>query len=982
MRAETTHVSIKIASVIENDLKPESPTRVTSNRLPFIGALPPAVEDTLWAKTNLRDKSSQDWGLLTTHMCDSGLVSGWLWDHWASPMIKSTLARGLNGSETYARKVAVFLAAVHDVGKASPAFVAKVAHLSAAVEATGALHVNKHLGKSKAIADAAWHGIVGYHVLRRMIDGAGNQPTATARAYAAIVGAHHGNFPGYDQGRAERTTSPHGRDTWIQAQDRLVVESRRLARFTKAEWEHFRSTTPDPAIIPVLTGLVVMSDWLASNLTLFPLGSPPPKPSSDRLLSAMEALQLEPQMWEPQHITAENLRTEFSCRFGDFDPRPAQSAVVKHVAGLANPASLLILEAPTGVGKTEAALLAAEMLARRTGASGITVALPTRATSDAMYSRVGSWLSTLPGGDKLAAALTHGKAQFNTEYTSRLEPVTEPGTDVYDEDDCTDCAAQLHHWFAGARERVLADFTVGTIDQVLLYAAASKHFSVRHLGLAGKVLVLDEVHASDTYMNTFLRRSLRWLGKQGVPVVALTATLTPSLRQELHSAYSGSGATLDPKIVNNEILYTYLDFPEARKVSAYPVITSSSPGESTVTVDTIPKGRKRTVRVEVSDLTTPVELSDHLLRTIGRVGCGALVLNTVRRAQEAYEHLRSVLPEDQVILLHSRFTGVRRGEIEAEVKKLFGKGSDHRPRRFIVVSTQIVEQSLDLDFDVMLSDLAPIDLLVQRMGRVHRHDRPKRPRRHRIPKLIVGGYRRREGTVPAIESSFLMYARVHLLRTAAMLEARTSIAAPHDLPGLMRELDEGGDVPPGWETEMDAAWSRFVGDEKKAAGKANLFTLSYPEDENPVPWKRTDLPPISLTVRDSTPSVEVVIGFNRGGTLCLPDDGGPESGKQVTGFIDDDLGRAIAQRLVSLPPSVSNYLYATFPKSGSAAKDFVPECFRNGTRTWGRSGFTRGLGLMVLTPDAMDPETGRGSVSVGPKIFQIEYSPRTGLKIL
>ena len=949
---------------------------------PFLGALPPEVESTLWAKTNLRDRSSSEWGLLTTHMSDSGLVSGWIWDQWLSPLIRATISRGLSGSESYARKVAVFLAAVHDVGKASPAFVGKVERLSKDVESTGLLHVRNHLIPNKSAVNAAWHGVVGYHVVRRMIDKDGVSSSPTSQAYASIIGAHHGEFLGVDQGNAIRTSTPHGRGHWIKAQDQLALAARKMGGFTAREWEQFCTTVPDPSIIPLLTGLVVMSDWLASNIDYFPLGSPPPKPTDSRLVRAMEALQLPPQMWNPKNITPENMGPEFRTRFGMFDPRPAQQAMVSHVFGLSNPASLVILEAPTGVGKTESALLAAESLAHRTGAAGIMVALPTRATSDAMYTRIQSWLTSLPGGDKLSATLTHGKAQFNTEYTGRLDAVTHPGTDIYDEGAGTNCESNLHWWFTGSREKVLADFTVGTIDQVLLYAASSKHFSIRHLGLAGKVLVLDEVHASDTYMNVFLKRALRWLGRQGVPVVALTATLTPSLRQELHSAYSGTATALDPKIVNNSIRYDYLNFPEARLVTDYPVITSSSPGSDQVSVDAIPQSAKRTVRVEVSDRSTPVDLADQLLDELGRAGCGALVFNTVRRAQEAYEHLRSRLPSCQVILLHSRFTGVHRNIIEDRVKDMFGKDSDCRPKKFVVVSTQIIEQSLDLDFDLMVSDLAPIDLLIQRMGRIHRHYRPKRPRRHRVPRLIIGGCRRREGTVPIIEPSFVMYARAHLLRTAAMLESRTSISAPHDLPHLMRELDEGGPIPEGWEEEMRAAWARFVSDEQKATEKANLFSLAYPNSSDPVPWKRTDLPRISLTVRDSSPSVEVVIGFDRNGTPCLPNDGGPESAKPVNGDLTDELGRAIAQRLVTLPPSLSNRLYRTFPKSGSKAADFVPECFREGTRTWSGNGFTRGLGLLTLSPDPSDPEIGRGTIQAGEKLFRVEYGPKTGLRLL
>ena len=290
----------------------------------------------------------------------------------------------------------------------------------------------------------------------------------------------------------------------------------------------------------VATGLVIISDWIASNETLLPfLGGRLPEVSENagRGRWALDRLALLPP-WQPGDLpdTVDDL---FAVRFQfpeGAEPRPVQRAACEAVGAMSEP-GLVIIEAPMGEGKTEAALAAAEIMSRRWGAGGLQVALPTQATSDAMFDRVIQWLDTMGEANQTVGAITlsHGKARFNRLFQGLLRPgrLAEIGCD---EEFGTDPQHHLEHtvvahsWLSGRKKSQLANFVVGTIDQVLFAALKSRHLMLRHLALAGKIVLLDEVHAYDVFMNSYLKRVLTWLGAYHVPVLALSATLPAERR--------------------------------------------------------------------------------------------------------------------------------------------------------------------------------------------------------------------------------------------------------------------------------------------------------------------------------------------------------------------------------------------------------------------------------------------------------------------
>ena len=259
----------------------------------------------------------------------------------------------------------------------------------------------------------------------------------------------------------------------------------------------------DPQEEVLLTGLLIMADWIASNTEYFPLipveelGSMEDYPA--RVDRAWEKLAL-PFPWEAQPGIADP--QEFAVRFG-FAPNAVQRAVLEAVDTAAEP-GILILEAQMGVGKTEAALAAAEIMASRFGLGGVFFGLPTQATANGIFPRLLGWADTqseetLPQAIKLA----HGMAELNECYL-RLQ-----GRGVQLEEDAQEeHQVQVHQWFRGNKQALLANFVIGTVDQLLLAALAQKHVMLRHLGLAGKVVIIDECHAYDTYMNCYLDRAL------------------------------------------------------------------------------------------------------------------------------------------------------------------------------------------------------------------------------------------------------------------------------------------------------------------------------------------------------------------------------------------------------------------------------------------------------------------------------------------
>jgi len=370
---------------------------------------------------------------------------------------------------------------------------------------------------------------------------------------------------------------------------------------------------------------------------------------------------------------------------------------------------LFIMEDVTGAGKTEAAMVLVHRLMSAGLADGLYVGLPTMATANAMYARMAECYRGLyPKSELPSLILAHGARHLSAEFSDSIGwGILQPKDRNYalGEDSAS---AYCNAWFADNRKKaLLADIGVGTIDQSLLGVLPARHQSLRLLGLSRKVLLVDEVHAYDPYMKKLLENLLEMHASQGGSAVLLSATLPSAMKSDLLAAYAkGRGETV-PTLTSE----------------AYPLATQfPALAESQCAVATRPDVARW---VEVRRVNDPDAILALIAGAVENGQCVCWIRNTVDDARWACQQLRKVLGSEEIVqLFHSRYAMLDRQRIEADVLDRFGKGSDGAKRNGrVLISTQVVEQSLDLDFDVLISDLAPIDLLLQRAGRLHRHRR-------------------------------------------------------------------------------------------------------------------------------------------------------------------------------------------------------------------------------------------------------------------
>src|SRR5690349_10118717 len=456
----------------------------------------------VWAKTG-RDPQDRrcvtHWLPLHQHLADTAGVAGLLVDEWVSPQVVRRIAADLPGGVADVRTLATWLAAVHDVGKISPAFTVQVHD-----EAPALLDCMRRSGLavSPRLADdehrsRVRHEFVGQDVVRSWLaEELGFAFKRSAAQLACVVGSHHGVPPEPGdirlvQGRPDLA----GAGPWIRARGAALRWATDLVGGPEA-LKPFADVVVGPPTQALLTAVVIMADWIASNAEFFrldPLDTahrPPRAPDATRTAERVAAGWAEadlPPRWTPSPLG--DVRAAFEARFGRA-PRPVQVVAVEAAVTQPEP-GLVIVEAPMGEGKTEAALLAAEALAGRSGADGCFVALPTRATADAMFTRALRWMRALPGiGVRTSVMLAHGTASLNDAYRGLLAAghVADVGEDG-------DEAGIAHLWLRGRKKGPLAQFVIGTVDQALFAGLRSRHVMMRHLALAGKVVIIDEAHS-------------------------------------------------------------------------------------------------------------------------------------------------------------------------------------------------------------------------------------------------------------------------------------------------------------------------------------------------------------------------------------------------------------------------------------------------------------------------------------------------------
>ncbi|GLZ16131.1 CRISPR-associated helicase/endonuclease Cas3 [Actinomadura sp. NBRC 104425] len=800
----------------------------------------------VWGKTGEASRdaavAADEWHPLVAHLVDAANVAAWLWDHWLPKPLKDQVAAHLPGGAEDGRRLMSWLAALHDLGKASDFQSKSPFHARRGREA----------GLPFAERTKTPHSLVSAYALHGLLSEAG----WSAEWPSLVIGGHHGVFPGPRWRATAKRALVYEHPGWAKVRREIFQAVTGHLGVDVREWRQVNLPVP---VACAVAGAVILADWLASTESLYAYeGAFPddyPQRSAARVHGVREVMGLR-DVWRPDAELASKAPSEFyPTRWPRRinDPRDVQRRVLETAQGADGP-GLMIVEAPMGDGKTEAALAAAEVLAAKTGADGILVALPTQATANQMFGRVSDWLKAQ--GGRTTVVLAHGKADRQDDYRTLL--LRSVGVD-----EC-DGGITASRWLSGGKKRLLAPVVVGTIDQVLLAGVAVRHVALRHLGLTGKVLVIDEVHAYDAYMSTILRRVLAWLGALGVPVILLSATLPSRSRAELVSAYARREVPVPDD-------------------AEYPQVTWIGAGQRSAQAAEAKASKADVASVRFHDESEdPAGIVPLVRELLSEGGCALVIRNTVGRAQRTYDALAAAFGSDAVTLAHARFTMADRRAREQSLVDQFGPEQKARPSPHVVVATQVAEQSLDVDFDVLVSDLAPVDLLLQRLGRVHRHEDRARPERLRRPQLVVAGCRRLPDGPPRLPAgSVLVYGEHLLWRTAAALDGKAEIELPRAIPKLIEAVYGTERIgPDSWQRDL----LRAADDERARRESMELAArqILLPEPDCPSLARIGDIgegheesdAQVQATVRLGARTIEVVL---------LRDSGRPGRARPVSG---------------------------------------------------------------------------------------------------
>lgn len=631
------------------------------------------------AKTN----STGLWECIPQHLIDTTYVMKYLSDPLAGWVTPSFIeATGI--CESVFEKVCVFLAATHDIAKFTPAFQKKISYNLPGLNDRLLSHgfdINHEF-----VSNHFYHAFVSGAILHEYYN--------VEESICEVVAAHHG-IP-RDNGREFKWSYPfrHYKGTILGKQDEfkeLWDETiKRAEQVSSIKCTELPPLSYSAQIL--LSGLLITADWIASNEVFFPLFPPWETNTVTDEKRGMSGYKASGAWrgWFPQTFMFSD--SIFFDRFG-FRPNNLQE-----IAGNAasTGAKLLIIEGPMGGGKTEAALMCSEIMAAQNACGGFYIGLPTQATSNGLFSRVISWASKASENLAVSINLAHGGALYNNEFKALQVNASDEEPNL-----------SVNKWMSRRHQKLMSDFVDGTIDQALVMSLNRKFFMLLHGQMAGKVVVMDEVHSYDAYTNAYLETTLAYLGYYHCPVVLLSATLTNEKKLDFIKAYSQQAEGI------------------FNKTNGYPCATWWD--GNTLHEDIIPDSDIRKINISVQWVQC-YDLAEKIKSLLNHGGCAGIIRNTVKEAIKTYLLLKRVLIDYRVVLIHSRFLMDDRSELERRIIKLTGKKSTANDRnKLVVIGTQVLEQSLDIDFDVLFTDPCPMDLLFQRLGRQHRHVR-NRPR--------------------------------------------------------------------------------------------------------------------------------------------------------------------------------------------------------------------------------------------------------------
>ena len=655
-----------------------------------------------WGKT--ADDGS--YHLLPYHCLDVAAV-GWLL--LAPDRTQSKwLSTKLGVSAEWLRRWFVFCLALHDIGKFATAFQGLKPNLSEhLVSASQSMPYDE---RHDSLGFLLWRSVLSPYLSASDSEAAIGLSFNQLRAldsWLRIVTGHHGIPPKETLSRHQNyftEKDEQAAKAYLQAVSRLFLSDIELEVLADKQ---FKKGLQQYSWI--LAGTTVLADWLGSSLPSdqycqhkIPLAEYWFKKALPQAEQILFAADITPTTCSPfsgiQHLFP----------FVE-QPTPLQEWSVS--VDVNSQPQLFIFEDVTGAGKTEAAVTLCHRLLAAGAADGIYVGLPTMATANAMYRRLGKAYRRLFNPEKKPSlVLAHGARHLSDIFHESVGlPNQTEESGEYANGELSG-EAYCNAWLADSRKKaLLAEVGVGTLDQALLSILPARHQSLRLLGLSRKILLVDEVHAYDPYMNILLQALLQSHAANGGSALLLSATLPHKMREEYVKSFCAGIECGVPVLTKNK---------------DYPLVTHVAPD---VFFEEKVATRGDFVRsIAIDWLINEQEVVELICEQIEQGRCVCWIRNTVSDARAAFDALARCewMKAEQISLFHSRFAMIDRQRIENETLTFFGEDSNAETRRGrVLVATQVVEQSLDLDFDVLISDLAPIDLLIQRVGREHRHVR-------------------------------------------------------------------------------------------------------------------------------------------------------------------------------------------------------------------------------------------------------------------
>ncbi len=795
-----------------------------------------------------KSESTQSYWLpLWIHHIDTYEVMQYL----LGEFVSDSIARSCALDSTILKKTALFLSLVHDIGKATVGFQYKIAFNVPQRAQLLKRYLDIPSVMDKVSIQQTPHAYAGESIL--IYNGC-------PESIAAVVGSHHGvpaesvtdlmndrkdivNYRVFF-GDTDKTRSTL-EDSWTCIIQEALVKS------------DFESISELPEINAqaqmLLSGLLITADWIASNTELFPLISIDDDGNEidfeKRTLNALENLNFTEQ-WAAERNTY--IDKDFEETFG-FLPRAVQKCMIEIAKNAADP-GLFILEAPMGCGKTEASLSCAELIASKCKKNGLFFGMPTQATANGIFPRVINWAEKQSEEFYHSVQLQHGNAALNETFQEIQRGIPENESDS---------GVIVHSWFCDSKKSCLADFVVATVDQLLMLALKRRHVMLLHLGLSEKVIIIDEVHAYDAYMNQYLERALQWLGAYHTPVILLSATLPSKRRMSLVRAY------LNQK-TSDEVF---------EKNTLYPLLTWTDGGK--IMQEALPYNENKKI-IHILKCNNK-DLIEIVRSAVSSGSCVGIIMNTVSRAQSAAKLIQNEIT-DNVLLYHAQYIMPDRAAKEEILLERIGSDSKPEKRQgFVVIGTQVLEQSLDIDFDLLITDICPVDLLLQRIGRLQRHSR-KRPDEFKQPVcyVLTDEYDDDKSGSKSIYGTWLL---------KETLEHITDIVTlPDDISPLVQKVYDSFD-------DSDE-YKNYKNKKDISVRKAGSFLLKKPTCRNihGLLERTVNDSRAEASVRDGTASIEVlVMKLYSDGTIGFLDD------SKLSGKLTDEECKHIASQRLRLP---------------------------------------------------------------------------------